>query len=336
MSGQVAKLFIRGSLVNVTAKNLDKDQHAIANELMQLAWNDPGLESAKTEFCSILKRTIGNEYLDKEFALEEALITFWRTAVDVLYHNVKPQVVSDPFIRRKHFKHCLYNYMRQILMENKIPSCTVDNIISGPADQVASQFIELYLQNSTPKINYHISQTENTVYFHFDTRLVPIDLTRKIKKLNVELKNTNATITIENDGVQITSNGNVELITKSISEKRHAKLNSIHGFDDDSAKNNFQQHCEFKAVVNMENNMDTFLVDETISTLSDRLTDNGKKVLALLIDPPNQFLDMFYPKRKKDVRPKEIHMAQWLGLTKDEVSQCMVMIQKQAIALDVT
>jgi len=52
---------------------------------MMRAWEDPSLSNAKHEFCLALGRTIGNKYYNKDIGMEDALITFWRTAVDILY-----------------------------------------------------------------------------------------------------------------------------------------------------------------------------------------------------------------------------------------------------------
>jgi len=343
--GQLAKLFIRGSLVKVTAKNLAPEQKENVENLMFLVWNDPDLDSAKTEFCSILRRTISNEYMDRDYALAEVMITLWRGAVDVLYHSPKNEtsekyaiwkerkhkILTDQIIRKKYFKTYLYMYMRQIINENKIQMRQVDKIVTGPADQVALEMVEFFLNSNAPKkISYTIDE-DSTIYC--DTNLIPVKTLKKICILKDEFIRFNVEIKIQEDRVIINSN-DPTLISKTITDKERAKFNSMSGFDEDT-KNSFQQHCEYQAINRMGVDMDNVLVEDAIRAINNRLTDQSKEVFELLINPPKEFLDQFYPRRKKEVRPKELHMAQWLGISKDEVSKCINMIQKQAIALDI-
>ena len=109
------------------------------------------------------------------------------------------------------------------------------------------------------------------------------------------------------------------------------------GFSQEDEKNSFQQHCEHKALKNTkrEIEMDSILVQDSINALSKRLPETAQKVFEILIDAPKDFLDTYYPRRKKTVRPKEIHIAKYLGISKTEVSKAINLIKKQATALDI-
>ena len=107
------------------------------------------------------------------------------------------------------------------------------------------------------------------------------------------------------------------------------------GFNQDEEKNNFQQHCEYKALKKREVELDTMLVQDSVEALLARLPDSAKQVCQILVNTPKDFLDEYYPRRKKPVRPKETHIAKYLGISKAEVSKAMDLIQKQATALDI-
>jgi hypothetical protein len=94
MSNQVARLFLRGKLMNKTAKNLTTEQVKEVEKHCQVVWEDPALARTKTTFCSKLAWTIGNEYQDLEAAMQEVWIVYWKTTVDILFHKPKQEMKS--------------------------------------------------------------------------------------------------------------------------------------------------------------------------------------------------------------------------------------------------
>lgn len=334
MSGQIAKLFLRGSLVNITAKNLDSEQLDKVKHLMDLTWNDPKLDNAKHKFCNILASTIGGEYANKDFAMNEVWITLWRTAVDVLYHNPRPHVADDPIIRKKHFKACIFNYMRQILNENKIPTTLRNKKVVGPADIVAKEVLTSILDHTPPrKISYTVNE-EETVFFA-NTLIIPLKTMQKIWKLRDNLRDQGVTIKISNEKITIESTDSPEYVTRKIKERIRINAISLTGIDREDTKNNFQQYCEFNAIKQRENEVDQMMVEDVVRALHDRLPKREQSVFKLLYFKPKDFMDKYYPRRKKEVRPKEIHIAQWLGMSKTEVIESMDSIKEQALALDI-
>lgn len=347
---QLAKLYVRGSLVNKTARNLTPEQKSEVEQLMEIAWADPELDSAKIEFCSILRRTIGNEYADREFALAEIWITFWRTAVNVLFHAPargdneeddkkyqdwvarKEAITKNPIARKKYFKTYLYQYMRQILNENKIQMRQVIKTISGLATDVAVELIEFYIQNSgAKKIDYNVEGHK----IRCEINLLPIKTMKKICAIRDEFSDYDAFVEITDSEINIQAGEDVKFISKKLKDKERAKFNSMSGFSDDDTKNSFQQHCEYQAVNRMEVDVDNMLVQDQIAALQERLSPETIKVFELMVNPPKDFLDEFYPRRKKEVRPRETHIAQWLGISKNTVTKHVDIIRKQATALDI-
>lgn len=347
---QLAKLYVRGSLVNKTAKNLTPEQKSEVERLMEIAWDDPELDSAKIEFCSILRRTIGNEYADREFALAEIWITFWRTAVNVLFHAPargateeddkkyqdwvarKEAITTNPIARKKYFKTYLYQYMRQILNENKIQMRQVIKNISGLATDVALELIQFYIKNSgAKKIDFNVDNNK----INCEVNLLPMKTMKKICTIRDEFVDYDAFVEIYDSYIVVNPGEDVKFINKKLKDKERAKFNSMSGFADDDSKNSFQQHCEFQAVNRMEVDVDNMLVQDQINALTERLTPETVKVFELMVNPPKEFLDEFYPRRKKEVRPRETHIAQWLGISKNIVTKHVEIIRRQATALDI-
>ena len=250
MSGQLAKLFIRGSLVNVTAKNLTETQKERVTELMDMVWQDQALDTAKHKFCNVLGNTIGNEYKDKDFAMGEIWITIWRTAVDVLYHHPKPNVVTNEEARRKYFKNCIYMYMKQILNENKIPSYRYERTISGEANQVAREIVQFYFDNALPKaIAYDVDESENgTIKIMVDMNSVPNDTQNKIWKLRDSIRDSGVLTIVTDDNITFVPENEVKDFTQKVSQKARISYSSLSGLDrDDEKSNSYQQHCEYQA-----------------------------------------------------------------------------------------
>lgn len=94
MATQLAKLFIRGKLMNKTAKNLTPDQVREVEKYCNIVWSDHDLAHTKTVFCSKLAWMIGNDYQDLEAGMQEVWIVYWKTTVDVLFHRPKQEMIN--------------------------------------------------------------------------------------------------------------------------------------------------------------------------------------------------------------------------------------------------
>lgn len=336
MSGQLAQLFIRGSLVNVTAKNLTEEQKETVMELMNQIWEDRALDTAKHKFCNVLACTIGNEYKNKDFAMNEIWITIWRTAVDILYHHPRPNVVENVHARRKYFKQCIYMYMKQILNENKIPSYRYEKTVDGEAHHAASEIIQFYFDNALKKpVEYVFEESDNNIKFIVDMDTVSPDTMSKIEKLKDEVRDLGVLLVITSESITIIPEEEIKHFKKKVSEKARVSFYSMSGFSHEEEKNNFQQHCEYKALKKREVELDSMLVQDSVEVLLERLPEPARQVCEILVNPPKDFLDEYYPRRKKPVRPKETHIAKHLGISKGEVTKAINLIRKQATALDI-
>lgn len=94
MSEQLAKLFLRGKLINKTAKNLSKEELEEVERYCYMVWSDPDLANTKTIFCSKLGWMINSAYQDLETAMQEVWIVYWKTTVDILFHRPKQEMIN--------------------------------------------------------------------------------------------------------------------------------------------------------------------------------------------------------------------------------------------------
>ena len=85
---QLSEVFLRGSLANVTMKNLTNEERARIEELMVIVGDHEVLAGHKQEFIYQLGSTIAADYHDNvNAAQEEFRIAVWRGLVHLLYHT---------------------------------------------------------------------------------------------------------------------------------------------------------------------------------------------------------------------------------------------------------
>ena len=98
---QLAKLYLRGSLVK-TIQTLSDTEREKIGDLIELIVDDPGLQNTKHEFCNALRRTISNEYADKDVGLEDYRVAIMRAVIAAKYgwgkHEPAEGVFTDPSI----------------------------------------------------------------------------------------------------------------------------------------------------------------------------------------------------------------------------------------------
>lgn len=85
---QMAELYLRGSLANVTMKNLTSDQVRFAEELTERVVSTPGMNKHRFKVKRIFAETISADYHnDSETADQEYRIAVWRGVVNLFFHK---------------------------------------------------------------------------------------------------------------------------------------------------------------------------------------------------------------------------------------------------------
>ncbi len=84
---QLAKTFLRGSLVNETIAHLTPAQAGHVDAVTTRVLNDPVMAGHRSEFLRKLATTIAADYRDSEAADQEFRIAIWRGVAQLLYHS---------------------------------------------------------------------------------------------------------------------------------------------------------------------------------------------------------------------------------------------------------
>jgi len=182
MSRQMPELYLRGAIFNETMKNLSQKQMNDVEGKINILLKTPSLTKSREKFCQTLAVTIGADYReDKNAALQEYKIALMKAVIYVMYHKPNMQVFDDPIQTRKLFSQFTYNYMKQILNENKIPKSVCDKHIEGDPFYVAYEQIISLLEEE--KILYTSEFDENKYIIDGDIGIISLRTARKIGKI---------------------------------------------------------------------------------------------------------------------------------------------------------
>lgn len=91
---QVPKLYLRGSLINITLKNLSKEHNDRLHTELLKWYGATELDSIRQGFVQQLRSTIGGEYHNPEAALQEFCIALMKGLV-YLYHHCKYSIKCE-------------------------------------------------------------------------------------------------------------------------------------------------------------------------------------------------------------------------------------------------
>jgi hypothetical protein len=85
---QLPKIYVRGSIANITMKNLSPQDKAKVETLVSYLYKHEKLQSSKSSFIRALRNTIGADYRDDiEAAIAEFHIPIWNAVVQLLCHK---------------------------------------------------------------------------------------------------------------------------------------------------------------------------------------------------------------------------------------------------------
>jgi hypothetical protein len=319
---QMATLHLRGTLANKTLKNLTPTQTQEIENIILQAYHDPNLQSTKNEFCNALARTIKNDYTHREAAEQEYLIALTRAAVAAKHGYGKkepaPMAITDPHQRTKWFKNWAFNYLKQILRENKLPTRKTTTQTTLPADKaliyITTQLIQQTINTTTypqkqklqQKLNnIQITQNNNIITLHIDHWTYPPQLTQHIQQLHQQHKH-HTHITLTENGIQITpQTNNPPLITITQTTKTHIQTNPIP-----------ENHPQHRRPQTMD--------EQTIQNIKKHLPENTKPILDILYEPTRP---QAYTNKYGHSKPKATHIAQYLGTTPREIKKHLTIIK---------
>jgi hypothetical protein len=220
---QMPVLYLRGSIKN-TMRDMDEKTRSEVEEIIKLVSNDPNLQACKTQFKMALKYTIGSDYKsDPDTAEQEFLVAVWKAAVAAKCgwgkHPASHQTIVDEVQRKKFFQTWVFNFLRQILLENK-PSIRKSEIYENIStyENSKNEILQLINGHSTVK-EYSFGECEIVT----DTNLFNSSTISKINSLIDYYNNKNIDIIISQD--KITINSKFELLKKDIIKLLNPKIN---------------------------------------------------------------------------------------------------------------
>jgi hypothetical protein len=368
MGGQLARLFLRGSLMSDTAKLLTKSEISMVESLMKEAWDDPALQSQKMEFCLALGRTIGNEYKDIEAGKADALITFWKAALLVLFHeskqcknqsckkhhitthikidkcidcgsdliikwSPKPQIAEDPIKRKKFFQAVMFNYLRQIFRENKPPSMKNIQTEDGAATDVATKVITSII-DKLKNVQYTTENTDDDHHIiHCETSLIPLKTIKQIADIKSEFEQHGVQITVDWATIDIVSALEVPpIISYAIINKVYTKFTSLDNSASNDSDYNFKDIYEHKAIsiADEKTQQDESDLNESLRVVRSRLSDAAQKLFDVIVDTPDDYINKF-----KTSKLHKSHLAAYFGVDQKEIDSLKESIKLHCLAVDI-
>lgn len=331
---QLPMLFLRGSLLKQTAKNLTKEQLNQVEQIMDEIWNDPDLQGHKYAFCEALKSTIKGEYLERDKAEQEARIAIWKACVSVLFHDKKisdedrTKIVSNHIQRGKYFKTWIFNYLRQILRENKIPAIKSYPTETGPASYIAAMAFKSLIEYKN--LPAELQETENGYLLdNLNQNAWPLFLSLDISNLAKEYEQFGLAISINKTSISIgrsvVSDEELTVESKLIKSIRVKEASLNQSNDDD---NSLQFALEYQMLDGKPTENSILIDTDEIKVLKDKIPENIKPILELIINTPTEFIELY-----GDRIPAKNQIAKFLNRSSKEVDEAFKILRMHTIAI---
>jgi hypothetical protein len=435
---QQAEVFLRGSLANVTMKNLTPEQRSRIEELMVTVGEHEVLAGHKQEFIYQLGATIAADYHDNiNAAQEEFQIAVWRGLVHLLYHadynfecslchstsflsqsnritqfnrcfnfcpvcngclvsdpcdsiflvddpltqeeylyvvdrlqrerRVPPlikscikairgatkiedpeRILNDPEQLKKFFGSFIWNYFRQILLENPITKHQKRTIgLFGPTDKTAADSINLLLSDLKAFHIYHDVPERNKLFpidcscyaITCDPMLLsPSDFYPRFWEIKERLISLNGEVAINSNYIVVRDmQGQASYTEFSASVNSEVQIvNNVVGHRSDDG-DSIDVISQLEDQHMLEDSANTVETHEIITHVQRCLPDGHcQAVFQLLLGTGPIYQDFVrqYPDtpRVNQGVPHKNRMAKFLGCTPKDIKQCQQIIGVQLIA----
>jgi len=367
-------LYLRGSLKK-TMRDVDQTTKIEIEEIISMVSKDPLLQACRVQFKNALKHTIKSDYKsDSETAEQEFLIAIWRAATAAKCgwgkHPASEQTITDSIQRKKFFQTWIFNYLKQMLLENKPliqkteyyeDSPTYEEAKKEVASLLDSNIIKEYrfgecnistdtnlLSSLTiNKLNNikKIYESKNINIIINENNIEIISLFEKIKIDLIELLSPTIDInTINSFNIRINTNLlpsktvilmhnllnkyfiklDISISEKSIiindnkhavSQKKMFKTNRV--VTKSVNRNEDDENNSIPEIADM--NMDGFKDPDTIKSFYESLSDDAKKVVDIILNPPDAYEERFNTKK-----PVQKYISEYLGFDLTYIKQLYV------------
>lgn len=298
MSRQIAELYLRGSLINQTMKNLTQEQMNIVEQKLDELLNNSSLRKCREKFCKVLAKTINGDYTDKEVALNDYRIALMRGIIYILYHRPNPEVFNDPKQITKLFKNFAFEYMKQILNENKIPHSKSSVKMKAHPKDLATEHLKIELDQLNIKHQQHGGLIKLDRMTPKVAKRLEL-LNRKYEQHGIRISLSDSTISIDQD-----NDSPDRKIETTIQKKIKIKIHDI--YTDSEESNNHSNYSVEHAIYKKKET-------RNISEMGNILPDDVRDLFHALTDDPDGV----------PANPTHRDLAKYLNITIDEVKSRM-------------
>jgi len=269
------------------------------NEIIISLVKDPILRNCKIEFCAALRRTISNEYNDPELGEADYMIALVKAT---LMAKTDPEknlndILNDPTQKKKWYQTYIFNYLKQILLENKIPAYSEKTKIDISAEMTDE------LSNILSSHNISHNMINNSIFVKDGSIIAEIE--HSIAEIKQKYLSDDIEISVTDGKIIISA-------TRILEERESIKEYSLN--NEESGE---QVEARLKGRIIVDNS-------ETIIKLKERLPSYAHPVLTIYLEDerPDEFINKYGPGR-----PRIVHISKYLGMSIKEVKRILHLIQ---------
>jgi hypothetical protein len=238
-----------------------------------------------------------------------------------------PSAVFDDRQMVKLVKNYGWEYIGQILKENKRTMIKTTIDIKDNAERVALRLLESIFANSKEALKFSICNDTATI--KTETGLMPKPVVEKVADLKREFLTYKVAIqVIDEIGIVIKPIGETPIIAKRITEIR---LNKMKSFDDqvndEDKPIRYTLESQLADKEKLISHFETLFARDAIEALLDKLPDNAARFMAIMTSPPPDFFERY----GKNYREKDV--AVYMGVNSAQIKRFKETIRLQMLAL---
>lgn len=295
---QMPQLYLRGSLCNKTMVNLKDEETLELSNVMDSIINDPLLQPTRVEFRNALRYTIKSDYEDVYAADQEYQIAIWKAAVAAKFgwgdHEPTPMVFEDPIQRKKYFQTWVFNYLRQILNENKKPFRKIKEFKKIRSIETCKSDVIKCLNDFDIEL-----ETNDECNIKCDLYLLPS------KNIN-DLSNVKAMYF--NKGIELCIVDNMITIKDNQDKEEYEMIQTKAPINTVSTSS--EENDDFQIEIN---DAQAYITSETINHFINSLSEDAKKVIKIIINPTDDYIEKYGEK------PVKKYIAEYFNLNTKQV-----------------
>lgn len=183
------------------------------------------------------------------------------------------KIISDKTQRSKWYSTWIWNYFRQILLENTIKTHDKQQVeISGPADYIA--YCVILNDLKLHKNKHQVSESGKEYTICTNILAIPPEFSYRLSAIVKEYSNYNINFTIKNNYIIIEKHKNAEIVSTCIDTNQVvSNLSMDTPSDADSNESNWSDAIDFNSGATYDGNLNSYISDEAMSRIRNELRD---------------------------------------------------------------